>query len=567
MKNLYKFVSAIAVIFVLIMSSAALQAFAVTHTLQYVQTPAVSLYASQTYNATTMVITPVPTDLAGNALTMSSFGSGPTLTVDPGILGAEEIETFTSFTNNGNNTATLGGITRGLQSVYPYTSGTGVTHGAGATVVFSNNPQLYNRLASWENDGSVTGVWSFVTQPVYSLTQTFTNPLALVDLEYVNALSIVGAPTSTFNGMGVSWLATNAQIAAGTASSTTGAPLVIPAKAASSTYNGATAFNGLIPALRSTKDIDPNFIATSTGNNYTWGGTHTFNATTTVATSTVASTTITTANVTTLNVLGLVSGTFFDYQQFTGNGTWTKPNASTSAIVVVEMWGGGGGGGIGSNAFNPGGGGGGGACFMGTFRLSDLSSTETITVAASAAANTAGNSSSFGSHLTVYGGGKGGGASWAAGSGGGGGGLLSIGGNGSEEAGSGVVGGAGGGPAGGAGAIAVGSGADFGGASGGGHANAPTAYVGGAAAYGGGGGGAGSNTAASGGNSYCGGAGGGGGGTNPAAGGTSSLGGAGGAGSATTGSAGVAPGGGGGGGGASGGGAGARGEVRVWVMK
>lgn len=283
MKNFSKFIGAVAVILVLITSSAALQAFATTHTLQFVQTPVVSLYASQSASAITMTITPVPTDLAGNVLTMSSFGSGPTLTVDPGILGAEEIETFTSFTNNGNNTATLGGITRGLQSVYPYGTGTGVTHGAGATVVFSNNPQLYNRLASWENDGSITGVWSFTTQPVYATAQTFTNSLSLINKAYADALSIVGAPTSTFNGMGVVWLATNAQIAAGTASSTSGAPLVIPAKAASSTYNGATVFQGEIPALNSSFRIDPNFIATSSGNNYNWAGIHAFSGTTTVS--------------------------------------------------------------------------------------------------------------------------------------------------------------------------------------------------------------------------------------------------------------------------------------------
>lgn len=312
MKNILKTIGALIIVVGLLGSSAALQAFAAVHTLQFVETPSVALYSSQSTTATTMVITPVPTDLQGNTLTMASFGSSPTVTVDPGILSAEEIESFTSFTNNGNNTATLGGITRNLQSVYPYgVAGANlITHGAGAIVVFSNNPQLYNRLASWENDGSIAGTWSFVTQPVYNTTQVFTNPLALINKAYADGLSIQGAPTSTFNGMGVVQLATNAQISAGTASSTTGAPLVIPAKAASSTYNGATAFQGEISALRSTKDIDPNFIATSTGNNYVWGGTHTFNATTTMATSTVASTTITTGNIITANIntLNLVGG-------------------------------------------------------------------------------------------------------------------------------------------------------------------------------------------------------------------------------------------------------------------
>lgn len=577
MKNILKTVGALIIVIGLLGSSAALQAFAAVHTLQFVETPAVALYASQSGTAITMVITPVPKDLAGNTLTMSSFGSSPTVTVDPGILGAEEIESFTSLTNNGNNTVTLGGITRALQSVYPYSGpGTGITHGAGAVVVFSNNPQLYNRLAAWENDGSITGVYSFVTQPVYNTSQVFSNPLALIDKAYADALSITGAPTSTFNGMGVVWLATNAQISAGTASSTTGAPLVIPAKAASSTYNGATAFQGEIPALRSTKDIDPNFIATSTGNNYNWGGLHTFNATTTMATTTAASSTITTANIATLNVTNF-NGQVTNYQDFLANGTWTKPAAaSTSDIVIVQAWGGGGGGGSGANTTSGGAGGGGGACTMTQFRMSDLSATESITIGAGGggtggAVGTVGGNTTFGSHFTTYGGGGGGGASQAGG-GGGGGGSFSVGSVGLTEAGSGAAGGAGGGPAGGAGGTTsgtVGSDGNFGGGGGGGHANAGTAGNGGTAYYGGAGGGAGTTggTGADGGKSYCGGGGGGGGSTANGVGGTSVMGGAGGAGGAT-GVTGTVPGGGGGGSrnnvaGATGG----AGEVRVWIIK
>ena len=91
----------------------AIAAYASTHTLQFVETPIVQLYTSESYNATTLIVTPVPIDLDGNVLTISSFGSSPTLTVDPGISGYEEIEGFTSITNNGNGTGNWYSTTTG----------------------------------------------------------------------------------------------------------------------------------------------------------------------------------------------------------------------------------------------------------------------------------------------------------------------------------------------------------------------------------------------------------------------------------------------------------------------
>lgn len=272
MKKIGSAVAAVAMIGGLLGSSIAFQALAATHTLQFVETPAVSLYASESFNATSLVVTPVPLDLDGSVLTMSSFGSSPTLTVDPGIVGAEEIESFTSITNNGNNTATIGGLTRDLNSQYPYGAGsTGQSHGAGATVVFSNNPQLYNRLASWENDGSITGAWSFITQPTYLTTPTFVNPLALASVGFVLSTAIQGAGTSTEGTMGIVQLATQAQVGTGVASSTSGQPLVIENKFASSTYNPGSVFQGEIPTLNSVFKIDPNFIATSSAFTYNFG--------------------------------------------------------------------------------------------------------------------------------------------------------------------------------------------------------------------------------------------------------------------------------------------------------
>ena len=229
------------------------------------------------------------------------------------------------------------------------------------------------------------------------------------------------------------------------------------------------------------------------------------------------------------------AGNILNYQDFTTSGTWTAPSGLTgNEIVTGFIWGAGGGGGGGNSEYS---GGGGGGCFQFTFLASQVGSSQTVTIGAGGAggfsgtAATAGGTTSFGSLVSVTGGTAGGNAGSGGVSGGNGGSLS-------------------------------------------GYAVAPWLGVSGSqstpspAAYGGGGGaGTGGSSGNAGGNSVYGGGGGGGGGSfGNGNGGTSISGGAGGAAKAATGTAGTAPGGGGGGGGTTGG-AGARGEIRVWVIR
>lgn len=229
-------------------------------------------------------------------------------------------------------------------------------------------------------------------------------------------------------------------------------------------------------------------------------------------------------------------------QVFTTSGTWTKPsNLPASALVFVELWGGGGGG----NSGGGNGGGGGGAYNCGWFLASDLSATETVTVATAAAVATAGGKSSFGSHLEAYGGGTSTGSFTA---GGGGGGAQSVGGNGAS------TGGAGGNPSPGSGGSGNARGGHGNSGGGGSSAGGSSAHDGGDGIFGGGGGGtSGAGTNDGGKSQY----GGGGGAGSAGSGGVSQYGGNGG----DAGVAGTAPGGGGGTGAA-----GARGEVRVYTF-
>lgn len=276
-------------------------------TLRVVQTPTVHLYTGENSTATTVRITPYPKDLDGTKLTITDFGTNPTFTVDPKITNYEEIESFTSITDNGDNTATLTGVSRDLTSKYPYTTaGTGKTHGAGATVVFGNNPQVYGRLAAPENPQSWTDVQTYAstTAPRYDVSpsnaQWAVAPgTQLVNLDKLNATAIAGASNSSETTNGIVELATGVEAASSTFIGGTGGRLVLAASLATSSP-WAQATTTIVATGRDGR-INPLFMSTSTTVTYTFGNmvsnsgvfasaSSTFMGTTTIAASNASTT-------------------------------------------------------------------------------------------------------------------------------------------------------------------------------------------------------------------------------------------------------------------------------------
>ncbi len=573
-----------------------------------------TLASSISSTATSITLTSFTVPVTGTNITMASMATDIAYgTIAPGTSTAEFIS-FTGITQNADGTATLTGVTRGLNKQSPYATSSSFKqpHAGQTKFILSNSPNLYDEFSIIENAETITGKKTFpgggnanapVSGTVYAAP---TADLEYASKKYVDDVAIAGAPDASTSTKGITKLSyapvssTN-PIAVGdndpripvnnyaTSTGSTNAYVLTLASAPSSyvagqvysfkanfSNTGAATLNVNGLGAKTIKnsaagDLIANDILSNQIVSVEYDGTNmamlsnSGNQEMTLG----GAQTITGAKTFSTQPIGIQS---VNYQVFTSSGTWTKPsNLTGNELVTVQLWGAGGGGGGVANAQTPGaGGGGGGGYTEAKFRASDLGATVSVTIGTGgsggvgAANGSNGGNTTFGSLLTAYGGGGGGQGNGTWGGGGGGGGNVSAG----SAGGTGTVG-AGGSPL---SSATASTGNSFGGGTGG--IQGTLNGVGGASTFGGGGGGSSAAVVTTGGGSYYGGGGGGGGNPSGSAGaGGASLvyGGNGGAGGLNAdGSAGVAPGGGGGGAGNDSGatktgGAGARGECRVFV--
>jgi len=176
------------------------------------------------------------TDINGNLLTMSNFGSIGFGTLEPGNNTQEEQISFTGVTQNANGTATLTGVSHvAFLSPYTQTSGLSVTHAGNTPFIISNTSGFYNELTSKDDDATVNGNWTFTKAVTIPLTPV--NPTDAASKGYADSLAIAGAPNASTSVQGLVQEATVAQVNAGTATGSTGAVLFAsPADLASSNY-------------------------------------------------------------------------------------------------------------------------------------------------------------------------------------------------------------------------------------------------------------------------------------------------------------------------------------------
>ncbi len=88
-------------------------------------------------------------------------------TIAPKTTSSEFIS-FTGITQNANGTATLTGVTRGLAKKYPLTADSAykLPHSGQTQFIISDVPQLYQEYVSTVNDVTISGLITFLQNPV-----------------------------------------------------------------------------------------------------------------------------------------------------------------------------------------------------------------------------------------------------------------------------------------------------------------------------------------------------------------------------------------------------------------
>lgn len=177
-------------------------------------------------------------EIAGGSqkLRMADFGTLGCATIQPGNSTKQEFVSFTGVTQNSDGTATLTGVSRGLAPIPDYTASTTLqtSHAGNSVFVISNSPPcFYEGYANVTQNETVTGAWNFSTNLPYSALTASTSQ-QFVNKGLLDATTNAGAATSTETNGGIVELATLAEVASSTAS-TSAKPLVVQAEHATST--------------------------------------------------------------------------------------------------------------------------------------------------------------------------------------------------------------------------------------------------------------------------------------------------------------------------------------------
>lgn len=202
----------------------------------------------------------------GTNLTMTQFGTVGYGTIEPGNNTLEEQISFTGITQNANGTATLTGV-KTVLFITPYTetSGLAKTHAGATTFTISNDAGFYNAIKGYIDTATTAGaipattiaqgIGLVSTAPVDAATPIFVgdNDTRIPTATQAAALAGTGTPNGTTGKYvtndtiasetvkGIVEEATDAEVAARTATGGTGAKLFItPAKLPTSTSGTAT---------------------------------------------------------------------------------------------------------------------------------------------------------------------------------------------------------------------------------------------------------------------------------------------------------------------------------------
>jgi len=273
----------------------------------------------------------------GREITMSNFGTIGYATIEPGSLDKFEIISFTGISQDPNSDeATLTGVSRGIDVLYPYNASSSLakSHSGGSYLIFSDPPSLYAFYANRNNDESIWGDWTYsaTNTPQYNVEPTLTNDLEFAYKGYVDSVATSGAPDALENTKGLVELATREELNSSSATGTSGAYLVAQVQHFSTSSSATT----VVPVTGSDGKLSAGFIATSP--DYTWTGNNTFSGNNIYSGTSTFTGNITSSGEVTFNSTTTFNSAVYGMKGIFGNGSDGDVTLNSSTTLTRDMF-------------------------------------------------------------------------------------------------------------------------------------------------------------------------------------------------------------------------------------
>lgn len=194
-----------------------------------------TLQSSISSTQTTITLSSFKVPVSGDDITMALMNTSIAYaTIAPRTSNSEFIS-FTGITQNSDGTATLTGVTRGLNKTYPGTENTDfkLPHAGATQFILSDAPQVLFKYDVIENDVTITGRKQFpaggsASAAVVGVTYSApTQDNEVATKKYIDDIAISGSPNATTAVKGIVELPTQAEVEAATSTGGTGASLVL----------------------------------------------------------------------------------------------------------------------------------------------------------------------------------------------------------------------------------------------------------------------------------------------------------------------------------------------------
>lgn len=171
-----------------------------------------TLASSISSTVTSITLSSFTLPITNQAITMATANTSIMYgTLQPGTTNSELIS-FTGVTQNANGTATLTGVTRGLDREDPYgeVSAFKLPHPGQSIFILSDAPQVFNSYPAKVNDETITGKYTFpndANTPLIGASYaapTIDNQVATK--KYIDDIAIAGSPKATDSVYGITKL-------------------------------------------------------------------------------------------------------------------------------------------------------------------------------------------------------------------------------------------------------------------------------------------------------------------------------------------------------------------------